>query len=56
MENYRIEFNYPFYSVQERMTIGWGIFKRNLWFQLDFFYNLKEAEEFYKTLTTKWKN
>lgn len=53
MKDYRIKFEYPYYSVQERMTVGWWIFKKDFWYQLDFFYSHYEAEEFYNILIKK---
>lgn len=50
MKYYRIQFEYPHYSVQEKMTLGWWIFKKDMWVQLNVFWNQRDAVDFYKTL------
>jgi hypothetical protein len=35
------------------MTVGWWIFKKDMWFQLVCFYNHRDAVDFYKKILDK---
>jgi hypothetical protein len=48
---YRIKFDGVFYVVQERMMIGWWVFKTPFWTTIDTFWSKSGAERMYKTLT-----
>ena len=50
-KEYRIDYQHPFYCVQEKIMVGWWIFQKVVWITIDDFWSYDDAEELYKTLT-----
>lgn len=52
---YRIKFYFPFYAVQEQITVGWSLFSYKTWITVESYWNLRGAEQKYKELTNNEK-